>query len=608
MIKAAAFCVVLCFTAFGAEAQLLVTTFDPQRAHVSTTDPALVAAADGKVLMRLQGLTDEDTPRSWSSVYVLDRRGNVLRRIDFPEAESTQVVPYRKGFVARHNFTGTQCHPPCGRFTPGRSELVFYDLSRAGIEPVVIDRRDGAIDVVGSLDRSDLYVIDVESEESQVSRVTRFDREYRPAWSRSFALLDWGSVTGTEDGVVLEQQYYEPRPRFVLRAIGLDGAERWNSEVPERVMDHIQFVPTGFLVIPASSRLAPYRMDAKTGRMLPDGEYQPTQFTAPTEDGLLLAGPMLGQSFAAMLEADGTFAWMRRFNQDSDLKTFKSGVMTDDGRLLLVASGDFSSKFTFVSVERDGKSLESARSACLTQASSEAAAVDRGLQQKGVFVVSPNEPVVDDSGITVPRRNGCPAVTEAEYVAFMDALSSALPAASGRRQMPQIAIRLLPSGDPWQLDTYALGNGGWFGHGIFGAFAVPHDRGADFARFLLDTLWPHERRMADLQREFAELTRFDYGASIGKSEGIPQALARLELAATALNERVKAMPPDRMAYVLETRRTDCVGAVLTPDGFGTGYDDDPFGNRPISEAAETLVHIAELRRKSIAAGDVCTNG
>ncbi|MEX2050571.1 MAG: hypothetical protein WD944_04940 [Steroidobacteraceae bacterium] len=610
MNKAIPVCAALYFAASQAAGQLVVTPFDPQRTHLSTSDPVLIAAADGKILMRLKGLTEDEPPSFWSSIYVLDNSGKVLQRIDLPDTESTVVIPYRKGFVARHYFESQQCDPPCGRYIPGRSELVYYDLSRGKIEPIVVDRREGAVDVLGGPDRSDLYLIDVESEEAQVSRITRLDEKFKPTWSRSFKLLDWGSVTATDDGVVLEQQYYEGTPRFVLRAIGRDGVERWNSVVPERIIGGIKFVPTGLLIVPASSRLSPYRVDAKTGRMLPDVNLPPADFTAPTKDGLLLVGPMLGQSYAAMLKADGTFAWMRRFNQDADLRTFKDGVMTSDGRLLLVAAGDFSSRFSFVSVERDGVSLERERSACLTESSPEAAEIDQSLQQIGVYVVSPNAPTVDPSNDPPkPLRNGCPLVTEPQYVDFMRAMAATLaPVAANRRQMPEIAIRLLESGDSQRLDRYGLGIGGWSGRRVYSEFAVPHDMGQDFARFLVEVLRPHAKRMMALQEDFSRLTHIVYGASIEETAHFQQALADLEAAAVTLNERIKAMPPDKIAYVLQTRPTDCVGATLTPDGFGTGYDDDAFGNRPLSDAVETLLHIAELRRNSAAQGDICTIG
>jgi hypothetical protein len=53
-----------------------------------------------------------------------------VKRVDLPDTESSIVVPYKKGFVARHYFESQQCSPPCGRYIPGRSELVYYDLSR----------------------------------------------------------------------------------------------------------------------------------------------------------------------------------------------------------------------------------------------------------------------------------------------------------------------------------------------------------------------------------------------------------------------------------------------------------------------------------------------
>ena len=609
MTKAITVCAALYFAATQAAGQLVITPFDPQRTHGSISDPVLMAAADGKILMRLRGLSEGEHPRFWSSVYVLDPVGKILQRIDFPDTESTVVVPYRNGFVARHYFESQQCYPPCGRYIPGRSELVYYDLSREKIEPVVVDRREGHVDVVGGPDRSDLYLIDVESEEPQVPRVTRLDDEFKPIWSRSFVLVDWGSVTATDDGIVLEQQYYEGVPRFVLRAIGRDGVERWNTVVPERVIGGIKFVPTGFLIVPASSRLSPYRLDAKTGRMLPDVNLPPADFTAPTEDGLLLVGPMLGQSYAAMLKADGTFAWMRRFNQDADLRTFKDGVMTSDGRLLLVAAGDFSSKFTLLSVDRRGEALELERSACLTVASQEALALSERLQGQAIYVVPPNSPASDpELDPPAPFRNGCPVVTEPQYMSFMGALLSGLPpAASQRWQFPQVSVRLLESGEPTRLRSYSFGGGGWLPRGVYSEFWVSHDRGAEFARFTTTVLKPHVTHVMELESEFERMTRFSYGALIKETSNYEQALADLEAAAVTLNERIRSMPRDKLAYVLETKPNSCVGAALTPDGFGTGYDDDPFGARPLSEAVETLLHIAELHRKANAEGNICTS-
>jgi hypothetical protein len=194
-------------------------------------------------------------------------------------------------------------------------------------------------------------------------------------------------------------------------------------------------------------------------------------------------------------------------------------------------------------------------------------------------------------------------------VDFMRELLSTLePAYPDRRRAPETAVLLLESGDTPRLNRYGLGVGGWSGRRVYSEFAVPHDQGKDFARFLVEVLRPHATRMVVMQEEFSRLTHVVYGARIDETPDFQQALADLEAAAVTLNERIEAMPADKTAYVLETRPTDCVGATLTPDGFGTGYDDDPFGKRPLSDAVETLLHIAKLRRKSLAAGDICTIG
>lgn len=611
MTKSIALCAALYFAATQAAGQLVVTPFDSQRAHRSTSDPVLMAASDGKILMSLRGLSEDEPLRFWSSVYVLDPGGTVLRRIDFPDTEFTSIVPYREGFVARHYFESQQCDPPCGRYIPGRSELVYYDLSEPEAEPIVILRRVGSVDVKSSPDRNELYLLSGPVTDGPwETRVTRLDGSFKTTWSRSFSQAEFGSVIATDDGVAFTQYKSGAPTDYVLRAVDRSGKDRWETRVPHRAPSDFRFVPPGYLVVPAGSRESPLWINAKTGEILPDISLPPREIAVPTQDGLLLVGPMLGQSYAAMLKVDGTFAWMRRFNKDADLRTFKDGIMTSDGRLLLVAEGDFPSRFSLVSVERDGASLELERSACLTELSPDAADVEQRLQHFGVYVVSPNAPGVDpSSNPPKPRRNGCPLVTEPQYVDFMRALGSTLEAAApDRRRVPETAVLLLESGDTPRLDRYGLGIGGWSGRHVYSEFAVPHNQGKDFARFLVEVLWPHAKRMMAFQEEFSRLTHVVYGASIMETANYQKALADLEAAAATLNERIKAMPRDKIAYVLETRPTDCVGAALTPDGFGTGYDDDPFGNRPLSYAVETLLHIAELRRKSVAKGDICTIG
>jgi hypothetical protein len=600
MTKAIALCATLYFTATQATGQLVVTPFDPQRTHGSTSDPVFMGTADGTILMLLRGSSGDDSPSFWSSMYVLDQTGNVLRRFDFPDDSASIAVPYENGFIARHYFESTN-----------RSKLYFYDLTDSRRQPTLIEQRVGDFGVFSSPDRSDLYFLRGGNTEGVwEATITRVDGSFKQIWSRTFGQLEWGSVVATDDGVAFTQYKTEAPTDYVLRAVDRSGKDRWETRVPHRAPSDFKFVPPGYLVVPAGSREYPLWVNAKTGEILPDISLPPRDIGVPTQDGLLLVGPMLGQSYAAMLKVDGTFAWMRRFNMDADLRTFKDGIMTSDGRLLLVAQGDFPSRFSFVSVERDGASLELERSACLTESSPDASDVDQRLQQFGVYVVSPNAPPIDpQTDPPKPRRNGCPLVTEPQYVDFMRELLSTLePADPDRRRAPETAVLLLESGDTPRLNRYGLGVGGWSGRRVYSEFAVPHDQGKDFARFLVEVLRPHATRMVVLQEEFSRLTHVVYGARIDETPDFQQALADLEAAAVTLNERIEAMPADKAAYVLETRPTDCVGATLTPDGFGTGYDDDPFGKRPLSDAVETLLHIAKLRRKSLAAGDICTIG
>jgi outer membrane protein assembly factor BamB len=610
MTKAIAVCAILYFAATQAAGQLVVTPFDPQRTHGSTSDPVLMAAADGKVLMRLNGSNGDEAPGFWSSVYVLDGTGRVLRRIDLPDEGTSFVVPFRQGFVARHYVESPQCDPPCGRYIPGRSELVYHDLSQPERQPVLIDRREGDILVLSSPDRKDLYLVSGSNPGEWVLHITRIDANLESAWSRSFSQLESGSVVATDDGVVFTQYKAGATTDYVLRAVGRNGEDRWEVRMPDRAPYGIKFVPSGYLAVPVSSRLSPYRVDAKTGRMLPDVSLPPAEITVPTRDGLLLVGPMLGQSYAAMVKADGTIAWMRRFNQDSNLRTFKDGIITSDGRLLLVAAGDYSSKFTFLSVDRHGEALERERSACLTVPSQDAMALSERLQGQSIHVVSPNAPPADPMyDPPAALRDGCPVVTESQYMAFMDALLSELPPATGRRaRIAQVAVRLLESGEPPRLLSYGLAYGGWLPRGAYAEFLVPYDQGGQFARFFATDWQPHVKRMMALQDEFDRRTRFRYGARIKDASNYRQALADLEAAAVRLNEQIKAMPPEKLRYILEKPPVGDVSISLTPRGFGNGYTNDPYEERPLEDAVETLLHIVEEHRKQVAAGNIMISG
>jgi hypothetical protein len=106
----------------------------------------------------------------------------------------------------------------------------------------------------------------------------------------------------------------------------------------------------------------------------------------------------------------------------------------------------------------------------------------------------------------------------------------------------------------------------------------------------------------ELQEEFQATTRFTYAAGIRGSTDYQRALADLEVSAVTLNARIKAMPPGELAYVLETPPAGWVSIVLTPDGFDTGYDNDPYQALPLAVAEETLGHIVKQHRQAVAKG------
>ena len=159
MFKILAGCTILALYVAQALGQAVITRFDPQRPYRSLSEPALMAAADGKVLMRLNGLAGDDKPEQWSAVYVLDSQGRVLRQFELPNDGHSVVVPYRAGFVSMQDGDASLCHPAGSDCMPERWDFVYHDLSRPGLEPVILDSRKGAFHLIGSPDRSNLYLI-----------------------------------------------------------------------------------------------------------------------------------------------------------------------------------------------------------------------------------------------------------------------------------------------------------------------------------------------------------------------------------------------------------------------------------------------------------------
>jgi hypothetical protein len=541
---------------------------------------------------------------------VLDSLGRTLRRVDLPDDGHAVVVPYRKGFVSLQGSEWSLCAGAGGDCVPKRWDLVYYDLSKPGLDPVTLETRTGSFHLIGSPGRMDLYLVgaplpygmhdDVE--------ITGIDAGFRTAWTRTFSRLEVGSLTAIDDGIAFTQ-YKETSPlNYVLRAIGRDGMDRWEVQVPHRAPSDIVYLSTGHLVVPAGSRESPLWIDAKTGRILPDIDLPDNRdITVPTRDGLLVAGWMLGQSYAGMMKADGNFAWTRRFARNPQLQSFVSGVAADDGRLLLVAKGDGPSGLTLMSTDRDGESLDQGRSACMTVPPQEALALSERLQGRSIYVVAPNEPPADPvADPPVILRNGCPAVTEADYMAFMDSLLAELPPApDGGPRFPQLAIRLLESGKPVRLRSYSLYyGGGWSPRGAYAEFLVPQDQGREFGRFYTATWQPHVNRMMALQDEFVGLTRFVYGTRVADASNYREALADLEAAAVKLNQVIRAMPAEKLRYIREKPPVGVVSVQLTTRGFGNGYTGDPYEERPIEQAADTLVHIVKEHRKRVARGEI----
>lgn len=588
--------------------QAVVTRFDPELPYRTLSDPVLMAAAGGKVLMRLNGWTGDERLEQWSAVFVLDSRGAMLRRIELPSDGLSTVVPYRSGFVSLQNGDSAPCLPHGSDCIPKRWEFVYHDLTRPDLRPVVLGSRREPAHLVGSPDRKDLYVVGSAFPYGmQDVGISRLDESFHTVWTLPIGGLEVGSLVATDDGIAFTQ-YKETSPlRYVLRAIGRDGDNRWEAEVPHRAPSDLRFLPTGHLIVPAGGRTSPLWVASKTGAILPDISLPNRDIEVPTQDGLLLVGWMLGQSYAGMMTDDGDFAWMRRFTRDANLQTFKGGVAASDGRLLLVANGASSSSYTLLSVDREGKGLEKMQSSCLTVQPKEAIALSERLQGRSIHVVAPNEPPVDpQSGPPMTRSDGCPIVTESEYMAFMDSFLAELPpAAQHRPQFPQLAIRLLESGKSTRLRSYNLYyGGGWSPRGAYAEFLVPHDQGHEFGRFYTTVWQPHVKRMMVMQDEFARLTRFVYGTRVPDRADYRQTLADLEAAAAQLNEVIRAMPAEKLRFIREKPAVGVVSVLLTPQGFGNGYTGDRFEERPIEQAAETLIHIVKEHRKAVARGEI----
>lgn len=593
-------CAALAIYAGLASAQLTVTNFNLQAGRDSLGEPHLVVAGDGNVLLHISGLSREGSLGTRDVLYVLDNSGNIKDQLELPRSGSISVVPYQKGFLT-HQYVESHSH-----LIPGSSTIFYLDLSLPKRQQVTLDRRKGMTQMLVSPDRNDLYILDTRSPPGPTfPRIAKVASNQKADWSKSIPFTDTGTAVATNDGVVFVQLNTQGKSSYVLRAIGRDGKERWTIGLPDRPRGELKFIPTGFLVVGLTSSEAALLVDSKTGEIRAQAALPPHDVAVPTDDGLLLTGPMLGQSYVATLKADGTFSWLRRFKRDEQLQTFLEGAMTSDKTLLLLAEGESPAMYSFVSLDRTAEALQLERSACLTVPWQRAVEVDQRLQRQGIHAVSPNAPPIESSKSSVSRSTGCPAVTESQYVQFMEELSSELSSDNRvRGRVPSIAIQLLEAGAPLELSRYGVEAGMCPSCGVHAEFSIPHSQGKNFAHFLTDAWQPHIARLLQLQEDFQAMTGFSYVASIPRSLDYRKAISELESAAVTLNRRIKGMSPERLAYVREKPPTGWVRIVLTPSGFGNGFDKDPYGSRPLDVADATLVQIVKQHRKDVARGRI----
>jgi hypothetical protein len=513
-------------------------------------------------------------PSSHAFAHLIDPQRGARQDIEIPMPGEGIVVGYRKGFVTWGRNGATY-------------EVRYIEASQLPRESV-LHSTEGLeyMYLTGSPAGDSLYV--AESSSRGGMRLLRFDNSGKLAWSKVYDFPPRG-VTATNDGVV----FIRPGPqqnneiRMLLTKLGLDGEEAWSSPAGssyggvQTVRFHSRRVVTvANAVEDQSLELLSY--DAGTGRQLSTFGFPGFAKLVATPDGLLLIHSYLNRPYIAMLGAEGSLLWWRRYTPDESLGTALTATISRAGQLALLTRNPnqnqaAANKVVFLKAKGDELSSD-----CTRRDPLPVLRTQRTLHAKyGIAIALDYDTMAVRAG-----KSGCQHPTDDEYAAVVAAFADrfAGDAATRNPWEETVYVQIVDSGPAMTLASYYIGMGPADAPGSQLAFYVRYDNARPFAKYVEETVLPHMARVQEARSRFTELTGQSYGAHAPQGE-IPDAddfLARMERATQVLEARVRTLD------LGDRRSRHRVGALLYPTQFGT-YDE----MKPLERADQTLLELIE---------------
>ena len=572
----------------------------------------------GDLLLRTRGWRERKPQRPndfvsepWSTLYILAPGGQVKERVELPYGIYEEIAPFGNGFAVQRLVT-TNCAPNCSYSANEPVQIVVYSRATDPQPKVVYETTPGQFHtplLFGTARGLDLYVLEMGAQ----FRITHIDSEGKVAWQKTTGWLESSSFATTDDGVVFVQNVAENNPGMVLRAIDHEGHERWQTPIPQtrgyytlysRVEHGVEFLtlptyPPDPAKDPGKTRLLNFA--ASTGKPTADVLVPQFTYATGTRYGLLVAGPMLGQSYVGMIDSDGKYSWLRRYVADAKLSDVRRATTNFHGDLLLVTReqhGSVNSPTSIVVTDKMAEGLGEARGGCLDPKWREAVELASQLSMRGVSVMPPTPEELTGS----PNDGqGC-ARREKQFMAFMQGLSAAMAAtpARPREYGENLSVRLTASGELLRLEHYSADRSGYPSAGVELLFASPYDQPAEFWKVVATLVKPHLLRMQELDEHFAHSTGFRYIVDHHAQGTIEHVLPALEKAARTVDERIAKIEPAQLAAIRREGSNGYVQILLRADTFGGG-DGTML---PLESADRTFLDIVERNRQAAARGEI----
>jgi hypothetical protein len=606
-----------CGPGWAAELSIRELDLQPYDADV----PEFFPLGTGDMLLRTRGWRERKpaptqkndfVSEPWSTLYVLAPGGQVKERVEMPYGIYQVVAPLGNGF-AIHRLVTTHCAPNCSYGINEPTQIVLYARATDPQPKVLYETVPGEFHspvLFGTARGLDLYVLEMGAQ----FRITHIDSTGKVTWQKTTGWLESSSFATTDDGVVFaENVVTKNKPDMFLRAIDHDGRERWQTPIPytrgyytiySRVEHGNEFLtlPT-YPADPAKdagkTRLLNFL--ASTGKPTADVLVPQFAYATGTRYGLLVAGPMLGQSYVGMIDSDGKYSWLRRYVADAKLSDVRRATTNFQGDLLLVTRelhGSVNSPTSVVVTDKMAEGLGQARGGCLDPKWREAVELSSKLSTRGLYVLPPTP---EELATSPNVGQGC-AQRERQFVAFMQGLSTAMAdtPAPPHEYAESLSVRLTASGEVMRLEHYLADRTGYPTAGVTLLFTAPFDQPAEFWRAVATQVRPHLLRMQELDERFAHTTGFHYIAYHTTPGTLGSVFPALEKAARAVDERIAKIAPDKLAEIRREGPKGYVQILLRTDGFGGG-DNTLF---PHAAADRTFLDIVEQNRRAAARGEI----